>query len=532
MRRSFLTKAIVAVGVMASAMVLSSVAVLAATSISKTLADGSIDLSEIPTSATSNTEYTFGDENNNITMTIAYDSGYKVIGGSKTLLTINTNGAETITLTGTSTSGTRTLTLKSGTTSNISTDPSTGFTTSGTTVNINVSVAGTYTYQLSGNIKITNLKLEKASTVPTSDTYTWSIAENSNFDLSENNFTFTKTTTGKTNTFALNNGTGYKAKNFPTEITIPEEGTLEYLSVGTGTLIEGSAEFYNYPVTVTLQDDWFEEEETIPILTNITLTSSLSSADLTSGDISQTKTVKNFVLTPATSGNAFKVDSGSSVANGNNYSQRINTNGTSTANGARTISFTTSEPNTTLYVWALSTNNSTNRIVNIWDESGDVVGTIDAYGKDNIPNFTAVPGGSVVLTSVGTYSIGSANSNIGFYLVGTDKAIASNSTKISDKLKASTITNNIDVGETGIVVTPMYATDGTNGYLVLQFTDNEALQNATSLTYAGDTYTSLYSSVVFDADTNDKLEDGLFLGFIVENDPTAYETIGGSITIE
>ncbi|MBQ7264505.1 MAG: Ig-like domain-containing protein [Firmicutes bacterium] len=106
------------------------------------------------------------------------------------------------------------------------------------------------------------------------------------------------------------------------------------------------------------------------------------------------------------------------------------------------------------------------------------------------------------------------------------------STLISDKLKASTITNNIDVGETGIEVTPMYATDGTNGYLVLQFTDNEALQNATSLTYAGDTYTSLYSSVVFDADTNDKLEDGLFLGFIVENDPTAYETIGGSITIE
>lgn len=178
------------------------------------------------------------------------------------------------------------------------------------------------------------------------------------------------------------------------------------------------------PTTLTVAADTTSVAFTytpVPVITDVTLVDSLNASDLTEGDITANTVVGKFTLI-ADASNALTVDGNSKTANGLSITKRIKTNGTSSTT-KRAIKFTTTEADTTLYVWAISGSSTVDRLLNVWDADGNVVGTIAAPGtSENI-----IVGGSVVLATAGEYYVGSSNSGVNIYLLGTDKALSGES---------------------------------------------------------------------------------------------------------
>jgi hypothetical protein len=212
------------------------------------------------------------------------------------------------------------------------------------------------------------------------------------------------------------------------------------------------------------------------ILKDIQLASSLSADDLSTGDITSETSKNGFTIIPTDSGTAVTVSAGSSTANGNNITNRILLGGKGSTT-KRAIKFTTTEANTTVYVWALSANTSTNRSLAVADANGTQVGdSIDALSKAS-----PIPGGKVLLETAGDYYVYSTDSGVNVYLIGTDKAVASTSpiTK-SDSVYSKPAVYNKDTA-----------------YYAIAVIKAEDVANAanTAIKFADETFTTVYRAV-------------------------------------
>lgn len=160
------------------------------------------------------------------------------------------------------------------------------------------------------------------------------------------------------------------------------------------------------------------ETTTAGVLTGIELVDSLNASDLPIGDITEETVVGKFTLI-ADSSNKLTVEANDKTANGLSITNRLKTNGSSSTT-KRSIKITTAEADTTLYVWAKSGSDTADRPCVIWSADGKQYASETIVGsKEN-----TIPGFSVVLKEVGDYYVGSGNSGMNFYLIGTDKALA------------------------------------------------------------------------------------------------------------
>lgn len=135
--------------------------------------------------------------------------------------------------------------------------------------------------------------------------------------------------------------------------------------------------------------------------------------DLTQGTISTSTTFGKFVITASSEGSV-TVDGSEKSIDGYEFTQRIKLGGKGTAD-YRSVKFNAASAGN-IIMYAMSSNGSTPRTVNLYNEAGEAVQTITVPG-DTINKYTfAVPG-------AGTYYVASESGGLNIYLIGSDMAL-------------------------------------------------------------------------------------------------------------
>ncbi len=497
MRKSFLTKAVVAVGVMVSAMALSSMAVFAESKTYNLDVSKDTDFFTICDGATKSykASYTLG--STSYTSVVSFANGIKYENNTLTNAVSFSLSESDLPATlhvvagGTNDSKPTTISLykkgESSYTSVVSEITETLKKNAAAEGTINITEAGDYALARSNSTR-TNLLAATVVTENSVTTYSVQMGDKTNYP--------TYPTAGVSPTNVTEKGTTVKVSWAANDTYAAGEINVTL----TDEMLSGTS--YTVPYSVLTGN--LEEKEVANIITSDT-TITFNANDV--GTIAEGGVVKSYLT--LTNG-AWQIDENNKTYNGTTYTHRLK------SSGARSLSFST---NSAAYIefefLSQSSDARTFTITSNEDATFSLTGNA-------LTNQSPVVVYKNYLPSAGTYTLSTSN-GIAFYSIKVTPVTERKASELAVLVPKTTFTDE----ESNAVnkVSASYTTENANGYLILEF-DSDYLADVDSLSYNGIDISTVYSSVKF-VDGSIYSKDGkLLYAMPTDKDMSIYSITG------
>ncbi|MBQ7265499.1 MAG: hypothetical protein IJS61_05315 [Firmicutes bacterium] len=538
MRKSFLTKAIVAAGVMASAMVLSSMGVFAANNFNSadtTVLSGD-SVPEIADTykgstaenATDGVKYTLdltdlvnGDTIYGLTITGVGDSeaesnAYK-FSSTSSAITFTTKGKFDISVTAPSGKGIDQLTLNKGESPSSSNVIDSSASNGGTVTKTNCD-AGKWTLGRAGShayVQKIEITVYKTSTEP-------SVGLDETAELNILNEDGIKLTATREN---ASDDDGYYLQWSST-------GNIELSGTGDSRTVKATSsaqENETATVTVDLYDDTNDLIDTASCtitlyveheLETISSAYALNTSSLDVGTYEPGALVGDyhFQLSTTAKNKAWVVETNSQSYNGTDYTKRLK------SGGGNVLIFKIASPMDLELEFLSGSSSSLDRTITITCDSNSTYNEVltavsGSVGGDNGKGMVAV---KRHLTSAGTYTLTTSN-GINFYNIALTPYTEANTAALSTVISKQTLTG-LDPAPNAV-----YTTDDDAGYLIFEFSPAD-VADIDSLIYGEEEITELYNNIVF-PDGTTYSGNGKYLYAIPTTEKLSVSQITGEFTV-